>query len=734
MQLSKLGRGLAVSAVSALMITGLAVTAPPALAADGDGVLFLSQQDAVASVRRDADAGGFSSTPSGTTVTLAAEQLDPGAAVSFQYNPDPTADDDSEGWTPVVGPTTNETPYRTVEWTPELALVGTSIALRAVATTSETEATPATTTYSTRQDVALSGDGSPVNAVTAGRGGPSSPFGPPTVTAGPYFVQPYADSARTASLLAVDGSTSATDGTVELSAWNATDGSFQGQMNATVEARPLKLPFNGSSLSFVDGGRFTGVLDISGFDAEDGDALALRAERDSDSVLPVRLSAQTITSISVEADLDHDGLVAGPENTAVPLSVRDQNGRPVVGAEVRRSSDGALVGYTDAVGQVTATQPNSTTESYYANTTDVDAFEDEVDVITDGVTTTDYVPVAEGIEAVLADGTVFDDQEYADGDIALQVVDGRGDPYPAAESEVSYSLHPTDHGPTESTTVTTDENGRVVLPFDPAGPDGEYTLAFTAPETSSGEDLETVTFVAGDAVLGLTPTAGTAASGGQITYAGSLSVEGAPLADRVIDLTYARGTEQAPGTEADAALLLRGERTLEGATTSGSDGSFAVTVDDLKEAGSPAETGGKLTVVARGLGDRLDATAAFAAPAPTVVTPVPTPTTPIPTPPVVPTEDAGKGRVELRLTGRNATRSDRLHVKGPASAAGERIRVHVLNARGHWRVIRKLRLDSDGDASLTVRDHNGNRVTRYRVRLLPNPRLFAFTSKVLRRR
>ena len=79
-------------------------------------------------------------------------------------------------------------------------------------------------------------------------------------------------------------------------------------------------------------------------------------------------------------------------------------------------------------------------------------------------------------------------------------------------------------------------------------------------------------------------------------------------------------------------------------------------------------------------------------------------------------------------------RSDRLRVRGPSSAAGERIRVHVRTAGGHWRVLRRLRLDDTGDASVTVRDRNGNRVTRYRVRLLPNPRLFAFTSKVLRRR
>ena len=201
MQLSKLGHGLAVSAVSALVITGLAVTTPAALAANVDGVRLISQQDGIASVRRDADA------PVGTTVTLTAEQHDPKDMVSFSFNNNPTAGNDADGWTPVsqYGPMTGH--YVSVEWTPDPDLVGTDVALRAVTTPSAMGEGPAPT-YSPPRAVALHGQGSSVHAVSLSRG-----FDP--AASGAFFVQPYLDSSRTASLLAVTGTTSATDGTVE---------------------------------------------------------------------------------------------------------------------------------------------------------------------------------------------------------------------------------------------------------------------------------------------------------------------------------------------------------------------------------------------------------------------------------------------------------------------------------------------------------------------------------------
>jgi hypothetical protein len=312
--------------------------------------------------------------------------------------------------------------------------------------------------------------------------------------------------------------------------------------------------------------------------------------------------------------------IAGPETTSLSLTVSDGSSRGVIGAEVRRSSDGTIVGYTGYDGYLAFEQPSGTTETYYANTTDTDPYESDIDVITEPVAVPAYVPVATATEADFADGTAFDDQEYANGDIALQVVDGRGDPFATTEM-VTYSLYRTVDGPSDPVTESTNEDGRLVVPFDPSAEDGEYTLTYSVPESADpdGEGAtQSVTFVAGDAVLGLTPLAGTAPSGGAIGYEGTLTVEGQPLADRDVDLAYTRGTEQAPGTDADAALVIGAQRTLTGAATTDDDGTFTVTVGDVAEAGGPAESGGKLRVTV--LGDTIDATADFTQ----VVTP-PTP-------------------------------------------------------------------------------------------------------------
>lgn len=710
MQLSKLGQGLAVSAVSALVVTGLTVAASPALAADGPGVRLLSQADGVASIRRDADA------PFGTTVTLTAQQLDPAATISFQVNADPAAGDTSAGWTAVsasfpAGTTYSAGPYSAIDWAPGATLIGTAVALRAVATV---DGGP--TTYSTRNGVVLSGQDSTTHAVSLGTQDPSSGFFSPPQLSGAFFAQPYADTGHTARLLRVAGTTSATDGSVELSAWNATAGTFGGAVAAAVEPAGLKVTF-GPDSERVDGGRFTGVLDITGFDTQSGDALAVRARRDSDSVLPVQLSSQTISTIA-----SVDELVAGPATTPVTLRVADANARPVVGAEVRRSLGGGLLGYTDADGQITVTQPSGTSETYYANTTDADAFEQGVDVVSQQVVTPEYVQVASGTEAVLADGTVFDDREYTEGDVALQVVDELGEPFAGAPQQVTYAIYPTGQRAPSPTEAQTDANGRLVVPFDPEGPDGIYTLEFTGPASAGGEDENAVSFTAGDAVLGLTPTAGTSPSGGQIDYTGTLSVEGKPLPGRTIDLAYTRGTEQAPGTEADAGIVAGAQRVLATEVATGADGTFTVVVGDAVETGGPAETGGRLRVSARVLGDAIDASADFtAAPVPTT-TPTTTPT-PTPAPP----------DVRLRLAGSNGIGADRLRITGPAAAAGESVEVWVKR-NGRWRSVRSLTLDSTGSVSTRVRDRNGDERTRYRVKLLPSTRVNAFTTKVLRLR
>lgn len=697
MQLSRLGHGLAVSAVSALVITGLAVTSPAAFAADGAGVRMISQQDGVASVRRDADF------PGGTYVVLAAEQLDAAASISFEYNLDASATNDATDWTLIGQGYTNAEGFVTYDWQPGPSLAGETIALRAVATVTDGEDGPETRTYSLRNDVALSGQDSPVHAVSLGE---SLRF-TPTPAPGPFFAQPYASTGRTASLMSVSGATSASDGTVELSAWNAEAGAFQGSVAAAVAFQPLKAGVDGSGMPApeVPGGRFSGVLDIAPFGVGDGDALAVRARRDSDVVYPTTLLEQAVTQVRAV------GTDVTPERATVSLAVTDQADNPIVGAEVRRSSDGALVGYTDGSGRVVAEQAAGSTESYYANSTDVDAFEEEVDVVTDAVTIDPYAPTATTTAARFADGVVFDDREYAAGDIALQVLDEQGLPW-AGEDEVTYSLHPAGTPAPAPEVATTDADGRFVVPFDPSGPDGDYVLEFSTPSSAKDSELTTVTFTAGDAELGLAPRAGTGPSGGTIAYTGTLRVAGKPLRGRSIDLGYARGTEQAPGGLADAGL--GSQRALTGGVVTGADGAFAVTVTDAVETGAPAETGGRLTVTARGLGDAVTATADFAAGAQVA------PSVDLPT-------------VKVTLKGSSSGSKDRLRVSAPRSAGGATVKVRAKIGK-KWRVVKRATLNRSGRATLTVRDRNGAKVTRYRVDVLATDDTARSVPKVIRLR
>ncbi|UMG93758.1 hypothetical protein [Nocardioides sp. TF02-7] len=255
-------------------------------------------------------------------------------------------------------------------------------------------------------------------------------------------------------------------------------------------------------LPYYPGGEFSVAYDITGYDAAaEGNDLAVRGLRGTDSVSVVtdvfEMQVERILTESVEVT---------SKGTWVTATVRDTVGDYfIAGAEVRRLSDGSLVGYTDGRGRVRALQPNETTESYYVNTTDTDAYEPGVDRIVE-VTTPAYVPVATDAEAVLADGDVFDDDEYRKGDIAIQLLDQEGTPLRQAGVPISYALHRAGTPRPELTDAETDARGRVVVPFDPKGEDGRYRLvhAFGGPD---GEAV-TTTFVAGDARLRLTPARG----------------------------------------------------------------------------------------------------------------------------------------------------------------------------------------------------------------------------------
>ena len=95
---SKHSRGLALSAVSALAVTGLAFIPSQASAAPNSDVVMISQSSGKISVRPHDPV----SAPT-TLVDLVAERLDESAEISFEVNQDPAAGDTTAGWTAIAG-------------------------------------------------------------------------------------------------------------------------------------------------------------------------------------------------------------------------------------------------------------------------------------------------------------------------------------------------------------------------------------------------------------------------------------------------------------------------------------------------------------------------------------------------------------------------------------------------------------------------------------------------------
>lgn len=670
-------RGLATAAVGALAMTGLTMTgltmtAAPSYAAESGDVRLLSQRGGIASTRPD---GGSVFTPA---IRVTAARLDTSGVVTFEANADPHAVASTPGWIEVGTTDTSNADFVFADWDGTLggqSMVGTRVSLRAGSSVGGEAPT-----YSTVNDVLVSGPTSPAEAARI------------STFSGGYFVQPYADSGRTQSLLGVSGETSATDGTVALTPWRNGAAAFGGRVDAAVAPADIKVqsqtPAPDSESVYADGGSFRGVLGLAAFEAQDGDSVAVRATRDSDEVAAATLHAQQIDSLTSGQTRP------GAAGTSVDLVVTDTGSYPVAGAEVRRM-DGALVGYTDGAGIVEVLQDNDTSQTYYVNTTDADGYDAAVDTSVE-VSVPAYTPAASGLRAVLTDGDVFDDSEYAAGDIALQVVDQAGEPYAGAR-EVSYALYPTAGPKPSRTSAFTDASGRLVVPFDPAGQDGHYTL-----ESDGPDGVRRSFFVAGDTTLGLAPAQAAATSGGAVAITGQLSVGEWPLAGRSVALTFRQGTELVPGTGADAGILAGGKRRLAATVASRADGSFVATVDDPSEVGRPTETTGTLRAAALGATDT--ATVAFG---------------------------SGKGTLQLRLKGTSkGGAADRLVAKGGPTLQGERVKV-LARAGRKWKPVKTVRLGRTGGLTLTVKDKNGAAKTAYRVQLLASDRTRPSTSNTV---
>ncbi len=214
--------------------------------------------------------------------------------------------------------------------------------------------------------------------------------------------------------------------------------------------------------------------------------------------------------------------------------------------------------------------------------------------------------------ATSADGAAFDLDEYAAGDLTVQVTDSIAGPVDvddAQDLQLVWRITPFDTAApvvrlpvTGADVVTDDVAGEFVVPL-PAGQEpGSYALFARLVADPGGNNsipiTKILTVATGDAELAFAdadPLLTQAGADRPVT--GTLALEdGTGLPGRVLDLAFTRGTagsDPAP----DAGLLPELPATspiLARQVTTGADGSFAVVLSDPAEDGQGTELGGSL--------------------------------------------------------------------------------------------------------------------------------------------
>lgn len=572
---SGMKRGLAAVAVSALAVTGL-----PALAGTANAVSLSNSVATADSVVLAAPATNMSTKNDGQNSTVRLEALGGNnvASVKFEYQIGAGA------FNTIATVSRNDNGAFSHEWA-AAGLDGATVNLRAtgLAADGTTVGTPATTsgTVSSTADSVNVNDGAQVGVFQK----PDYDGANDDVATNP------ADDAAAENVI-VSGTASKTNSTPALAWWDADTNAAAGNQPAWVA--------DGSGTSTTASGATTGtwagVMNINGYDYGTGDELLVRATDGTDDAEGFALYKQAITTVTASADRTD---VPAGQTAAVTVTVKDQNGNPIAGAEVR-DSDGTLIGQTNRNGQVTTAQ-NPGTKYYYANATASNAYEPEVgDKKSDSITVTQYAPAPKSLDGNSADGDAFDNDEYSSGDITVQVLDQKGNEVDSTGQALQYYwiFTPTGGGTVERTPATgtlpgtpTANAGEYVveLPSDYQTQSGTYELFAGLTADPLGNDpipaSKVLTVKAGEATITYDEASPEQALAGTTEVVdGQLTLpDGTGLPNRQIDLTYTRGT----GTDAspDSGFVQsNGTIGLGISVKTAADGSFSVTVKD------PAET------------------------------------------------------------------------------------------------------------------------------------------------
>lgn len=586
MNSSGIKRGLATVAISALAVTGV-----PALASANTvdaqaaaGVVLYNTDTVDASVKNDG---------SNTTVRLEAGAPAAVTSLTFQY-------DLGAGYVDIATVGRNDDGAFSTEWN-AAPLTGATVSIRAIVT----GATAAAGNNDVSNDVTILGGGAPEQAVSLTDGSAKGVYQSPITNQDNVIVS---------------GTTSATGGTVAIARKTGT-GTDANAATATVTPTP-------APPATATGGTFKGVLDIDGYTfSGDGsaDQLVVEALRDTEDHESYTLYKQVITTVTATANS-----TTQPAGTPakVTITVTDQatTPAPIAGVQVYKNQGGvnSFVGFTDADGQVKNVDQTAGNGStfYYANaTTETEFSAGQGDKRSSDIVVTDFTPAPSTLVAKSNDGAAFDDDEYASGDITVQVKNQNGGDFnPGVSQTVQYFWETTPFAggavvrtPATGTTTAVDgvpDDGNYVVEFPVSAPSGTNRLfaALSADTSGNGAIASTnvLTVKAGQATVTYDEASPESApAGGEEVVDGQVVLEdGTGLPGRTVNLTFQQGaagsdpTKDANFVPAAPATALTSTRTL----TTGADGSFTVTVDDPAETPQGTELGGNIDAVVTGLG------------------------------------------------------------------------------------------------------------------------------------
>jgi protocatechuate 3,4-dioxygenase beta subunit len=588
MNSSGIKRGLATAAITALAVTGIpAIASANTIDAQAVAGVVLYNTDTVdASVKNDG---------SNTTVRLEAGAPTAITSITFQYSLNGT------DYFDIASVGRNDDGAFSTEWN-AAPLTGATVTLRAI----QTGVTAAAGNNDTATGVTILGGGATENAVNLADGSAKGVYQSP-ITGNNSVI--------------VSGTTSATSGAVALTRKTGTGADADGT-TATVTPTP-------APPATATAGTFKGVLNINTYTfSGDGsaDQLVVEALRDTEDHESYTLYKQVITTVTATADAT---TVPAGDDATVTVTVADQNGAPIAGAEVYSSTEG-FVGYTDANGQVTESQENANgTTYYYANATGQSEYSaGQGDKRSADITITDFTPRPASLVGASADGPAFDFDENAVGDITVQVKNQNGGNFnPGATEDIQYywEITPFNGSPvvrvplasaTPNTTTASDvagadttDDGKYNIVFPTGQPSGTYRL-FASLEADGGgngavANSNVLTVKAGQATVTYDETSPeSAAAGAEEVVEGQVVLEdGTGLAGRSVALTFQQGAAGSdPTKDANFVPATGSALTPNRTVTTGADGSFSVTVDDPAETPQGTELGGNVDAVVAGLG------------------------------------------------------------------------------------------------------------------------------------